>query len=82
MKQGNTGNTKLLFKLMKELGPSGNEINVRNMIKKEMKKYVDKLYADKFGNLICLKKGSGTRIMLAAHMDEIGLMVKKIDHAT
>ena len=44
-----------------------------------MKGHVDQIETDKLGNLICRKKGKGPVIILAAHMDEIGLMVSKID---
>src|SRR3989344_4388538 len=43
-----------------------------------MKGLVGKMYVDELGNLICLKKGKKPKIMLAAHMDEVGLVVKKI----
>jgi len=69
----------LLFRLMDSLGTSGDEQIVRDIIKANMKKYVDNIYMDKFGNLIAHKKGRGKKIMLAAHMDEIGLMAKKIE---
>ncbi len=69
---------QLLFDLMDALGPSGHEQAVRSIIAKEIKHYVDELMIDKFGNLIAHKKGKGQRIMLAAHMDEIGLMVSHI----
>lgn len=70
--------TKLLAKLMDALGPSGNEQEVRLLIMKEMKDHVDDLWIDKFGNLICHKKGRGPKVMLGAHMDEVGLMVNEI----
>ena len=52
---------------------------VRNIIKKAIKPYVSKMEVDGFGNLICRKKGKGPTVILAAHMDEIGLMVNKVD---
>ena len=70
---------ELLAKLMNALGPSGSEGPVRDIIKKEIGPYVDEIKIDKFGNLIAHKKGSGTRIMFVAHMDEIALMVKNIN---
>lgn len=69
---------ELLFKLMDALGPSGFEHEVRNIIRKEIKPYVDECYTDKFGNLIAHRKGKGQKIMLAAHMDEIGLMAQQV----
>jgi endoglucanase len=69
---------ELLKKLANILGPSGSEQHVRDLIQKEIKKYVDEVKIDKFGNLIAHKKGKGARVMLAAHMDEIGLMCNYI----
>jgi tetrahedral aminopeptidase len=69
---------KLLMKLMDVLGPSGNEHEVRLEIMKAIKNYVDEMKVDKFGNLICRKKGNGQKVMLLAHMDEVGLMVNEI----
>jgi len=68
----------LLEKLINCFGPSGDEQNVRNLIQYEIKKYVDEIKVDKFGNLIAIKKGKGPKVMLAAHMDEIGLMVQMV----
>jgi len=68
----------LLQKLVNALGPAGNESAVRNIIMHELKGYVDDIRVDKMGNLICHKKGKGPKVMLAAHMDEIGLMVREI----
>ncbi|MEM5872512.1 MAG: M42 family metallopeptidase [Candidatus Aenigmatarchaeota archaeon] len=69
----------LLEKLISTFGVSGNEEKVRNLIQNEIKKYVDEVYVDKVGNLIAHKKGKKPKIMLSAHMDEIGLMVKNIE---
>lgn len=69
----------LLSRLTEAPGISGNEDTIRAMIAKEIKPFVDRIYVDKTGNLIAAKKGHKPRIMLAAHMDEIGLMIKSID---
>ncbi len=69
---------ELLFKLMDALGPSGYEQEVRMLIAKAIKPFVDNVEVDKFGNLVAHKKGKGQKIMLAAHMDEIGLMASQI----
>ena len=75
--------TKKLMSLLEKLsnahGISGYEGNVRDIIKKEVKPCVDEIRVDKFGNLIAIKKGKSPAVMIAAHMDEIGLMVKYID---
>ena len=47
--------------------------------KKNSKGYVDEIREDPMGNLIAVKHGNKFKVMLAAHMDEIGLMVKYID---
>jgi endoglucanase len=69
----------LLEKLISTFGVSGNEDKVRELIKKEIKPYVDEIFVDKLGNLVAHKKGKPPKVMLAAHMDEIGLMTKSID---
>ncbi len=69
----------LLKRLVESPSISGYENNVRNLISKEIKPHVDEVKTDKIGNLIC-RKGSGSpKVMLVAHMDEVGLMVKHID---
>ncbi|MEK6942362.1 MAG: M20/M25/M40 family metallo-hydrolase [archaeon] len=70
--------TDLLFELINAYGVSGYEEPVREIVQREMKRLVGKTYVDKMGNLICLKKGKKPKIMLAAHLDEVGLVVKKI----
>ncbi|MBU2496737.1 MAG: M20/M25/M40 family metallo-hydrolase [Nanoarchaeota archaeon] len=69
----------LLKRLIDAFGISGNEEDVRNIIRTEIKDYVDEIFVDKIGNLIARRKGNTPKIMLAAHMDEVGLMVKRID---
>jgi endoglucanase len=72
-------NKKLLFDLMEANGVSGMEVDVRSLIQKEIKEYVDDVFIDQMGNLVAHKKGKKPSIVFAAHMDEIGLMVKSID---
>lgn len=70
---------ELLKLLTGTYGPSGSEEAIRQVIEKEIKDYVDEIRVDTLGNLIAVKKGEGKRIMLAAHMDQIGLIVTNID---
>jgi endoglucanase len=69
----------LLEKLINAHGISGYEEQVREIIAAEIAKYVDTVSVGKMGGLIAHKKGKGPKMMLAAHMDEIGLMIKSID---
>jgi putative aminopeptidase FrvX len=70
---------ELLKKLSNAHGVSGSEGSVYEVIKKELKGYTDEIREDPMGNLVAVKKGGKFSVMLAAHMDEIGLMVKYID---
>ncbi len=70
---------ELLRKLSNAHGVSGSEGSVFSIIRKELKGHVDEIREDPLGNLIAVKRGSKFKVMLAAHMDEIGLMVKYID---
>jgi len=70
---------ELLQKLINAHGISGYEEEVREIISAEISKYVDTVSVGKMGGLIAHKKGKGPKIMLAAHMDEIGLMIKSIE---
>ena len=73
---------ELLALLTGTYGPSGNEEPIRKVIEEEIKNYVDEIHTDVMGNLIAVKKGasgSGKKVMLAAHMDQIGLIVTNID---
>lgn len=68
----------LMERLCRARGVSGFEGEVVDILRSEFEKSCDTVYEDDFGNLIA-KKGSGNKkIMLAAHMDEIGMMVKHV----
>lgn len=74
-------NIELIEKLSNAFGVSGDEREVRNLIKDAIKGYVEGIFVDKIGNLVALKgmEKPGPKIMLNAHMDEVGLIVTKID---
>lgn len=68
----------MLLKTLTELnGISGSEDAVRDFIKQEASKYCTDIKVDSIGNVIALKKGRNSRykVMLSAHMDEVGFMV-------
>ena len=70
--------------MLKELcempGVSGDEGRVRQYIRKRIEPRVDEIIEDPYGNLIARKgRTSGLRILLAAHMDEVGLMITGIE---
>lgn len=71
-------NVDLLKTLTQTVGPSGFEDAVRDIIVAEISDHVDSVNTDAMGNLIAHKKGKGQRVMLAAHMDEIGVMATHI----
>ncbi|HUG34504.1 MAG TPA: M42 family metallopeptidase [Anaerolineales bacterium] len=75
---------KLLQQLTETFGPSGYEENVRKLVRAEVKPLADELKVDALGNLIARKRpakntNAARKIMIAAHMDEIGLMVSHVD---
>jgi tetrahedral aminopeptidase len=70
----------LLKRLSETPGVSGREEFIRKIIANEMKPFVDEVTVDTLGNLIGVRKGNGKRrVMMAAHMDEIGFMVTSVD---
>lgn len=74
----------LLKTLTETFGPSGYEDAIRKIIQKEVKPFADEVRVDAMGSLIVRKKPTVTvknskRIMLAAHMDEIGVIVSHVD---
>lgn len=76
----------LLHGFLKEIsqkdGVSGYERNIGEVIAERFSPYVDETRTDPLGNLIFFKKGQGEhspRLMICAHMDEIGLIVTKVE---
>jgi endoglucanase len=71
----------LIKKLTEAYGPSGYEHQMRQIIREEIRGYADEIKTNALGSLTALKRGNGKgkRVMLAAHMDEIGVMVTHID---
>ena len=67
----------MLKKYTDAFGVSGCEKEIRNIIKADVEGFGESRI-DNMGNLIVHKKGSGKRVMLAAHMDEVGFIVTKI----
>lgn len=73
-------NVALLKRLSETPGVSGREERVRELVIAELRPLVDEISVDALGNVVAFKKGkSDRRVMLAAHMDEIGFMVKYVD---
>lgn len=73
---------ELIKKLSLLNGTSGREDNVREFIINEIKDFADGIETDPLGNLIVFKKGNKTpknRVMLDAHMDEVGFMVTSVN---
>lgn len=73
---------ELIRKLVEAVGPSGYEGAVRDLVRSEISDSVGELRVDAMGNLIARKgqrQNGGLRIMLSAHMDEIGVMATHID---
>lgn len=75
---------KLLQQLTEAFGPSGYEDNIRAIVHAEVEPLADETRIDALGNLIVRRKpsrqnGDTKKIMIAAHMDEIGLIVSHVD---
>ena len=72
-----------LFELIQTLssahGPSGDEADIRNILSELASPMADEVAWDTMGNLIVHRKGPGSKVMLAAHMDSIGFIVTHIE---
>jgi tetrahedral aminopeptidase len=69
----------LIQKLVEAWGPSGFEHHVCDLIRAEVADYADEIIVDPLGSLICRVGSGGTKVMVAAHMDEIGVMVTFVE---
>ena len=77
-------NFELLKKLSEAAGVPSREEKLREIVKAELKPLVKSIETDAMGNVICFKPGMGEsktkkKVMIAAHMDEIGFLVRLID---
>ena len=79
--------TSLDFDLLKRLseaaGVPSREHQVRSVVVEALRPIVDELRIDRLGNVVALKRGSGSaprrKLMIAAHMDEIGFLVSHVE---
>jgi endoglucanase len=68
----------ILKELSEAIGVSGQEGPVRSIVLNAIREHVDQVEVDTMGNVLALKRGTASdpvRVMIAAHMDEVGLMV-------
>jgi len=78
---------ELLKKLTESFGPSGFEDDIREIVTSELTPLCAKVWENRMGNVVGFKEGSGPvkdrkKIMVAAHMDEIGFVVNHVDSKT
>lgn len=69
---------RLLQRLCDAVAVSGDEASIRAIIKEQISAYADDLKVDVLGNILAVHKGNGEgrlRVMIAAHMDEVGVML-------
>ncbi len=70
----------LLAALCEAPGAPGREERIREVVIREITPYVDEVVVDAMGNVAATRRGNGgPRVMLAAHMDELGFLVTHID---
>lgn len=72
---------ELLTQLTQAFGPPGYEEEIREVIREAVTPLADSVWVDPLGSLVALRRGTGggKKIVLAAHMDEIGVMVTYIE---
>ena len=76
-------NVELLKQICEVAGAPGFEERIRQLVIKEIEPLVDHWEVDNMGSVVAVKKGTnnpdGKKVMVAAHMDEIGFIVTHID---
>ncbi len=70
---------QLMKLLCESYGPTGREEKIRKIIQKEIRSLVESVKIDTMGNLIARYPGKGKKVMVCAHMDEVGIIVSYID---
>ena len=74
-------NYEILEKLTRTIGVSGEEDDVRSVILSEIEPYADEIHISPLGNILAFKKGEKRpekKLMLCAHMDEVGFVITNI----
>lgn len=71
-------NTTLLKNLSNADAIASNEQEVRDLLLEEMRPYADEVTCDHLGSIVFKKGNQGPRIMLCAHIDEVGFIVRNI----
>jgi putative aminopeptidase FrvX len=72
-------NFDLLAELCRTPGAPGHEAPIRTVVERELGPLADECWTDPLGNFVARKAGSGPRLMLCAHMDEISFMIQHIE---
>lgn len=72
-------NLNLLQRLTEAQGVPGREERVRRLVIEELSPLTDEITVDALGNVIAHKRGTGPKVMIAAHLDEIGFLVRHVD---
>jgi len=73
---------ELLKRLSETPGIAGREEAMRVIVREALTGHVDEMTVDRLGNVIARRKGSGPKVVVAAHMDEIGFLVSHVDEET
>jgi endoglucanase len=68
-----------LFRLLETASPSGFEVEAARVWRAEAERFADEVSVDSNGNSFARLKGSGPKVMIEGHIDEIGLMIQHID---
>ena len=72
-------NTEFLYEMLDTMSVSGNEIGLQKKVIEEMKPHAHEIRTDKTGNVVCvLNPEAEFKVLLAGHIDEIGLIVTHI----
>ncbi len=73
---------ELLKRLSEAPGIPGREEAIRTIVREALGAHVGEIAVDRLGNVIAHKKGTGPKVIIAAHMDEIGFLVSHLDEET
>jgi putative aminopeptidase FrvX len=73
---------ELLKRLSETPGIAGREEEIRVIVREVLAGHVDDIKVDRLGNVVAHKKGSGPKVIVAGHMDEIGFFVSHVDEET